>query len=69
MAPEMIRTKFNHKRTYGIQVDVWSFGIFAVEIALREPPHFDIDLQGPLFQSILRTPEPICSLDPTEWSE
>ena len=35
MAPEMIRGK----EKYDFSVDVWSFGIFAVEMAQGEPPY------------------------------
>jgi serine/threonine protein kinase len=35
MAPEMIRGKMK----YDNKVDVWSFGIFVVELAQGEPPY------------------------------
>ena len=40
LAPEIIRTLLNSQQSYGVTVDVWSFGIFCVELAHREPPHF-----------------------------
>jgi serine/threonine protein kinase len=41
MAPEMIRSHFDKFSHYGKTTDVWSFGIFAIELANREPPNFD----------------------------
>jgi len=40
LAPEIIRTLLNSQQTYGVSVDVWSFGVFCIELAQREPPHF-----------------------------
>lgn len=37
MAPEMIRSKMK----YNYKVDVWSFGIFVVELAQGEPPYIN----------------------------
>ena len=37
MAPEMIRGK----QRYDNKVDVWSFGIFVVELAQGEPPYIN----------------------------
>lgn len=37
MAPEMIRGQ----QSYDSRVDVWSFGIFIVELAKGEPPYIN----------------------------
>jgi p21-activated kinase 2 len=38
MAPELIRGE----RKYNIAVDIWSFGVFAMELANGEPPYLKI---------------------------
>jgi serine/threonine protein kinase len=35
MAPELL----DGKRDYGAAVDMWSFGIFAYELAEKDPPY------------------------------
>ena len=42
IAPEVIKTLADAKQTYNIPADVWSFGIFAIEMANREPPFFSL---------------------------
>jgi serine/threonine protein kinase len=42
IAPEVIMCLADSNRRYNIPADVWSFGIFAIEMANREPPHFNI---------------------------
>ena len=37
MAPELIRGD----RKYSTSIDIWSFGIFAYELAMVEPPYCD----------------------------
>jgi serine/threonine protein kinase len=39
MAPEMIRGK----QKYGVKVDIWSFGIFVVEMAEGNPPYINLE--------------------------
>ena len=38
MAPELIRGE----RKYDVSVDIWSFGVFAMELANGEPPYLKI---------------------------
>jgi serine/threonine protein kinase len=35
MAPELIRGERKYTKT----IDIWSFGIFAYELAMVDPPH------------------------------
>jgi serine/threonine protein kinase len=57
IAPEMIRTLNSKDGTYGISVDVWAFGVFCKEVAMREPPFFSLrDNHGKLYQKILNEP-------------
>ena len=56
IAPEVIETLVNPNKTYNIPADVWSFGIFAVELANREPPHFRDREPNSVYQKILHAP-------------
>ena len=53
MAPELIslRKKYNHA------VDIWSFGIFAIEIADGEPPYIN-ERQAKVLHNILTKDPP-----------
>ena len=42
MAPEMIAAQKN----YTDKVDIWSFGIFVLELADKEPPYLNLDQQN-----------------------
>lgn len=55
MAPELIKLekKYNHK------VDIWSFGIFAMEIADGEPPYMNEQQARVLLKIVRNEPPPI----------
>lgn len=61
MAPEMIRGL----QTYDAKIDVWSFGIFVVELALGEPPYIN-EQQIRVLYNIAHNPAP--KLDKKKWS-
>jgi p21-activated kinase 1 len=61
MAPEMIRGKMK----YNYKVDVWSFGIFVVELAQGEPPYIS-DTQIRILYNIANNPAP--KIDSKKWS-
>jgi serine/threonine protein kinase len=49
MAPEIILGK----RNYDTKVDVWAFGIFAMELANGDPPNIQEDNERVIFHNIL----------------
>ena len=53
MAPEMIRGQ----QSYDSRVDVWSFGIFIVELAKGEPPYIN-EQQIRVLYNIAHNPAP-----------
>jgi serine/threonine protein kinase len=61
MAPELI--KGAHK--YNTSVDLWSFGVLAMELANGEPPYLKIKDQKKVLQMIMHSPTP--PIDP-KWS-
>lgn len=61
MSPELIRAK----KAYGNKVDVWSFGIFAIELAEGEPPYID-ESQARVLYNIVNNPPPTIS---DRWSK
>ena len=61
MAPEMIKGK----QKYDNKVDVWSFGIFVVELALGEPPYIN-EQQIRVLYNIAHNPAP--TIDKNRWS-
>jgi serine/threonine protein kinase len=54
MAPELIRGE----RKYNIKVDIWSFGVFAMELANGEPPYLKIKDQKKVLLKILNDQTP-----------
>lgn len=61
MAPELIKGKSQ----YDIKVDIWSFGIFALEIADGEPPYIS-EPQARVLYLIVTKPAP--TLQGGKWS-
>lgn len=61
MAPEMIRGK----EKYDAKVDVWSLGIFAIEMAEGEPPYIHEQQKRILFNILNNEVQPISA----KWSE
>jgi serine/threonine protein kinase len=49
MAPEIIEGK----RHYDTKVDIWAFGIFAMEIANGDPPYFNAANPASILTNIL----------------
>jgi p21-activated kinase 2 len=54
MAPELIRGE----RKYNTSVDIWSFGVFAMELANGEPPYLKTKEQKKVLNMILNDPTP-----------
>ena len=54
MAPELIRGE----RKYQTSVDIWSYGVFAMELANGEPPYLKIREQKKVLLKILNEPTP-----------
>ncbi len=61
MAPEMIKGK----QKYDNKVDVWSFGIFVIELAMGEPPYIN-EQQIRVLYNIAHNPAP--KIDKKKWS-
>ena len=61
MAPELIRGE----RKYTTKVDIWSFGIFAMEMADGDPPYINETQQKVIFNIVKKSPPPIKA----RWSE
>ena len=66
MPPEMLKS-LGQKSTkiYGKSVDIWSLGIFAVELAQKVPPFYETKDQMTLYRKIVHSETP--PLD-TRWS-
>lgn len=61
MAPELIKGK----ASYDIKIDIWSFGVFALEIADGEPPYIS-EPQARVLYLIVTKPAP--TLQNAKWS-
>lgn len=55
MAPELIEGR----REYNNKVDVWSLGIFAIELAMGEPPYISDHHTRVLFNIVQNEPPKI----------
>jgi len=58
MAPEMLRQFLNDDECeidclYGKSVDIWSFGIFAMELAEGYPPFYEVKEPIDLYPKII----------------
>ena len=62
MAPELIRGK----ASYDIKVDIWSFGIFALELADGEPPYISEPQQKVLYLIVTKDAP---TLQNQKWSQ
>lgn len=62
MAPELIKGE----RKYTTKVDIWSFGIFAIEMATGDPPYINEPQNKVIFNIVNKTPPPIKH---SRWSE
>lgn len=61
MAPELIKGK----QKYDSKVDIWSLGVFILEIAEGEPPYIN-EQQARVLYLIVTKPAP--KLNPKKWS-
>jgi serine/threonine protein kinase len=59
MAPELIRGK----SSYDIKVDIWSFGIFALELADGEPPYISEPQQKVLYLIVTNIYKIFCKVE------
>ena len=57
MAPELIEAKEDKK--YSNKVDIWSLGIFAIELAQGEPPYITEHHTRVLYNIVQKDPPPI----------
>ena len=64
MAPELIVANPKKDRKYNNKVDIWSLGIFAIELAEGLPPYIDEQAERALFNIVEK--EPPCISD--KWS-
>ena len=59
MAPELIQAK--QDRQYSKKVDIWSLGIFAIELAHGDPPYIDVEPTRALFNIVQQEPPRLSS--------
>ena len=62
MAPELIKGA----KKYNTSVDIWSFGVFAMELANGEPPYLKIKDQKKVLGMIMNDPTPLIN---EKWSD
>jgi serine/threonine protein kinase len=62
MAPEIIKNQL-----YNQSVDIWSFGILAIELAEGDPPYLNCDVEVALIKIINCSPPTVSQ--PNKWSK
>lgn len=62
VAPEIL----DEGNAYGNQVDIWSLGVMAIELAEYVPPYYELDWVSAM-EAIQKRPPPALER-PTEWS-
>mmetsp|Transcript_78108 Transcript_78108/g.108019 ORF Transcript_78108/g.108019 Transcript_78108/m.108019 type:complete len:219 (+) Transcript_78108:854-1510(+) len=65
MAPELIKGG----REYNTKVDIWSFGIFAMELADGDPPYINETQQRVVYNILKKNPPPIKSKWSSEFAD
>lgn len=65
MAPELIKSKGGNYE-YGTTVDIWSLGIFSLELALGKPPNLKEHDESKMYFKILLSDTPKI---PSKWSK
>ena len=66
MAPEVINCDTNSEKPYDYKADIWSLGITCIEMAEKEPPHNQLNVNRVLMK--IRKSDPPKLQDYNKWS-